>query len=323
MKVLVIRFSSIGDIVLTTPVLRCLKIQLGAEVHYLTKKAYAQIVEPNPHVSKVFTIERSIRERIGALRKERYDVVVDLHKNIRSLGVQLYLLRRALRLRKANWQKWQMVMLKKRNMQAVHIVDRYLATVSNLGVVDDGLGLDYFLPEETKLPTEVSGRYVCFAIGGAHDTKRMPIPHWQKLSQRFEVPVYVLGGKEDRVLGDQLSRQYSKTYNMCGALSLAQSALLISKSSAVITHDTGMMHIAAAYNRPIVSIWGSTVPEFGMTPWRPIGLPAQDRIMEVHGLPCRPCSKIGFRSCPKKHFACMEKQNVDMIAEGARQIIIG
>ena len=99
----------------------------------------------------------------------------------------------------------------------------------------------------------------------------------------------------------------SPIHNGCGRYSLHQSASLLRQAAFVVSHDTGLMHIAAAFGQRIYSIWGNTVPEFGMYPFR-----TEYEALEVPGLPCRPCSKIGFAQCPQGHFRCMRAQNLDV-----------
>jgi ADP-heptose:LPS heptosyltransferase len=322
MKVLIIRFSSIGDIVLTTPVARCLKQQLGAEVHFLTKKSFAGIVESNPNVDKVWKIEQQVQEIAPALKKENFDVIIDLHKNLRSFQVRLLFAKaRYFSFSKLNWQKWLFVNFKLNRMPKVHIVDRYLKTIAPLGVVNDGKGLDFFIPSKDKVSIEnwsknalQSKAYVAFVIGAAHATKRLPEAKIVAFCQQIKQPIVLLGGKDEAEIGARIaSLAGAHVTNACGAFNLNQSASVVQQAQAVVTHDTGLMHIAAAFEQKIVSVWGNTVPDLGMYPYfsekkvEDTGGGADFRL-EVQGLRCRPCSKIGFENCPKKHFDCMNLQ---------------
>ena len=173
-KILVIRFSSIGDIVLTSPVVRCVKKQTGAEIHYLTKESFVDIVKPSPYIDKVYSIKKRVAEVSAALKRENYDLIIDLHKNLRSREVRLRLGKKALSFEKANIVKWRLVRFKNRNLAAGHIVDRYMKALRSLNVTYDGSGLDYFLqPEGANFP-RIAKPYICFAIGGTHFTKRLP-----------------------------------------------------------------------------------------------------------------------------------------------------
>jgi ADP-heptose:LPS heptosyltransferase len=321
MKVLIVRFSSIGDIVLTTPVIRCLRKQTGAEIHYLTKEGFGGIIQPNPHVQKVYTIRKHIGEVLSRLEQERYDYVIDLHKNLRTVLLQIRLGKKALTFDKANLQKWMMVHFKKPAKGVAHIVRRYIQALKPLGVRYDGAGLDYFLQpagENFALPPSP---FVCFAIGGTHATKRMPVEKIVALCRQLTVPVYLLGGREDQPVGEVVAGAVAQVYNRCGHLTLSDSARMISHADLVLTHDTGLMHIAAAFEKPILSIWGNTVPEFGMTPFFPDGSGVQSDLAEVRDLSCRPCSKIGYSACPKGHFRCMRDQQMDLIARMAEDLL--
>ncbi len=316
MKILVIRFSSIGDIVLTSPVLRNLKSQIrNAEIHFLTKKRFTGLLEHNPNVSKIIGLDKDLNHTISLLRKENYDVVIDLHHNLRSLWVKVRLFKPSFSFHKLNFKKWLWVKWKIDKMPDTHIVERYLDTLKPLGVKDDGLGLDFFpcdcdALEPEDFPEDLRDKpFVVLSIGGTHFTKKMPILKWVELGLKIPLPMVVVGGKEDLEKGWELSenlKNKGKTvWNATGLFSIGGSSHILKKSVMVISHDTGMMHIAAAFQKPIVAIWGNTSPRLGMYPFR---TPYFN--LEVEDLSCRPCSKIGYGSCPKGHFDCMQKQNI-------------
>jgi ADP-heptose:LPS heptosyltransferase len=318
LKLLILRFSSIGDIVLTSPVLRCAHLQLGAEVHFLTKKAYAGILEANPHVSKVHVFDKEPDAALlSELRTERFDLVVDLHHNLRSLRIKWALGRPSKSFNKLNWEKWLLVRLKIDRMPDAHIVDRYLATLADLGVRYDGQGLDYFIPEGTAVDPVWLPRtpFVAFAIGATHATKRLPNNKIAEICDQLTAPVVLLGGKSEETDAEEILTKCSRgdLTNLCGKLSLHQSALVLKAAQKVIAHDTGLMHIAAALRKPMVSVWGSTVPKFGMWPLYPTGHDLNSSV-EVAGLNCRPCSKIGHARCPKGHFKCMMDVDAHRVA---------
>jgi ADP-heptose:LPS heptosyltransferase len=316
LKILVLRFSSIGDIVLTTPVIRCLKKQLGAEIHFLTKKPFAGMLTANPYCDQVYTFEKELDTGlVSQLKSEAYDLVVDLHHNLRTFRLKWVLGRPSRAFKKLNWEKWLFVNTGWNMLPKQHIVARYLATVAHLGVQDDGEGLDYFIPSDTTLPDECLPKtpFIAFAIGATHATKRLPEAKILELCKAIGQPLVLLGGKTEELEGQRIAEAAGPNiYNLCGQLSLHQSALVAQQAQRVITHDTGLMHIAAALRKPITSLWGSTVPEFGMYPFYPTGLD-QNTSLEVSGLNCRPCSKIGHEKCPKGHFRCMQEQNIDSI----------
>ncbi|MEL7005019.1 MAG: glycosyltransferase family 9 protein [Bacteroidota bacterium] len=329
MKFLIVRFSSIGDIVLTTPVVRALKTQVeNATVHFITKPQYATILSSNPYVDKVWTLDEKGSSQINELRKEQYDWVIDLHSNLRSRMLRWRLRRPSKSFKKLNALKWLWVNFKVNRLPNRHIVDRYMDTVAHLDVKMDTLGLDYFIPDKEEvenswLPPSHQQGYVAVAIGGQHTTKKLPTRRLIELCDRINKPIVLLGGKEDESAGAEIEQFFqtdmdansefelklreelgkkAEVYNGCGKFSLNQSASILKNAMVVFSHDTGLMHIAAALGKKIYSIWGNTAPEFGMYPYR-----TQFVIFENKKLSCRPCSKIGFRKCPKGHFKCMNE----------------
>lgn len=319
LKILIIRFSSIGDIVLTTPVVRCLKEQLkGVEIHYLTKRSYQSVLCTNPNIDKLHLLEETLSATISSLKAERFDLVIDLHHNLRTLIIKTRLGIKSSSFDKLNWQKWLLVNFKINKMPKVHIVDRYLATVNFLGVNNDGKGLDYYLNDEYNLSDLLPGshqKFIAIAIGAQHATKRLPQHQLIKLCKKLSEPVVLLGGPEDALRAEDICNESGPhVFNGCGKFSLDQSAYLVKTAEQIITHDTGLMHIAAAFNRPIISVWGNTVPEFGMYPYRV----SKSIIIEVEHLKCRPCSKIGYNKCPLGHFKCMNEIEIASIIAKAK-----
>ncbi len=323
-KFLIIRFSSIGDIVLTTPVVRCLRKHFpDAVICFLTKKKFAGIVESNPYITRVITLDDDFDDTIDILKDEKFDAVIDLHFNLRTLrikqalkGVPFY------SFNKLNTQKWIYTNFKINLMPDKHIVDRYMETVSGLGVVNDGLGLDFFIPEKDKvkesdIPFSHSQGFLAIAIGAAHFTKKLPVDKLKELCAKIEYPIILLGGKEDFDNGADVSNVDSvKIYNACGKFSLNESADIVRKSNLVISHDTGLMHIAAAFKKMVFSVWGNTVPSFGMYPYK-----TEYKIFQVNKLWCRPCSKIGFDKCPLGHFKCMNKIETEEIVRSTKEFL--
>ena len=326
-KFLIIRFSSIGDIVLTSPVVRCLKQQVPeAEIHFLVKDKFHSVVAHNPYIDKIHVLAHSWELMIEELKTESYDYIIDLHHNVKTLRVKKALKVKAFSFYKLNIQKYLLTAFKINLLPKTHIVDRYLKTVESFGVKNDGQGLDYFIAEEeqTKLkdiPASHQAGYIACVIGAAHNTKKWPVHKWKQFCTEIKHPVILLGGPEDREAAETIaSVDDIKVYNACGKFSLNESADLVRKAKLVITHDTGLMHIAAAFKKPIISIWGNTVPAFGMTPYFGAAM-VPDVIMQVHKLWCRPCSKIGYNKCPFGHFKCMEKIAVEDLLQRTRQSI--
>ncbi len=323
-QILIIRLSSIGDIVLTTPVVRCLKTQMeNAEIHFVTKEQYLQVVSSNPYISKVHLYSGNLRKLIHQLRQERFDYIIDLQQNIRSNLIKFYFLNTpSYSYKKLTFKKLLLVRFKINRLPDIHIVDRYFGALRKFNIKNDEKGLDFFIPEGEdfsleKLPESFSEGFIAFVIGGTWATKKLPVEKVIEICNQISYPVLLLGGKEEEAAGEEIKSQCgSNVINLAGRCSLHQSASLVRDAKLVLTNDTGLMHVSAAFKKKILSFWGNTVPEFGMTPY--IADPASE-IMEVADLDCRPCSAIGFSECPQKHFNCMKKQDVNKAVRWIRK----
>lgn len=329
-KILVIRLSSIGDIIWTTPVVRCLKKQMDdIELHYCTKIQYRSLVESNPYIDKIYYLENGLGSLIKSLKKEKYDFIVDLHKNIRSFIIKSRIGVKSAAYNKLWIQRFLFTNFRVNFMPNCHVVDRYMETVKKLGVVNDDQGLDYIIPSKEEidvasLPEDFQNGYVAFVIGSSGFTKILPFEKMVELCDKINRPIVLIGGKEDIDSGKNLHDFFSKTstspaieeglkklnkktliYNGCGQYSIGQSASLVKQADYVFGHDTGLTHLAAAFKKTIYSIWGGTVPNnfysYG----------TRFFIIENNKINCRPCSKSGRKKCPKRHFKCMKEIPLD------------
>lgn len=319
-KVLIIRFSSIGDIVLTTPVIRNIKEQLNdgdVDVHFLSKQEYKGMLKNNPYIDKLHLIEEDVVPIIPELKEERFDYIFDLHNNLRTTNVKKRLGIMSFTFKKYNFQKWLLVNFKVNTMPDMHIVDRYMETTKAFGLENDNKGLDYFIPSKDEVdmnsfPSEFQKGFVSFAIGGQHEGKMLPVHKIVEICNQLSSPVILLGGQEDATKGDEIVKQSTqKVFNAAGKFNLNQSASILNESVCVITHDTGLMHIASALKKKVISIWGATVPEFGMYPYFP---GEGSKIIEPHGV-SRPYSKLGNKQWFKAPFRGMEKISVKEVVE--------
>lgn len=319
MKILVIRFSSIGDVVLTTPVIRCLKLQTKAEVHVVTKAAFQSVYEHNPYVDKCVLIEKSIREVVAELKQARYDYVIDLHHNIRTLKLKRALGVPSYSFPKKNIAKFLLTAFKINRLPKIHVVDRYFEAVKKLGVKNDGKPADFFLNEDDTVDLVAynlsSKNYLAVAMGAQYATKQIPLEKLVDILQQQALPIVLLGGKMDEERSALVKSKLfeKKIVDFCGKIPLRSSAYLTKHASVILTGDTGLMHIASCFETPVVSVWGNTVPDFGMYAYFP-EKPEKNVIHEVSNLTCRPCSKIGYQKCPKKHFHCMTQQDASKIS---------
>ena len=314
MKILVIRFSSIGDIVLTTPILRALRSRFPeARIHYLTKAAFAGVISGHPAVDRQVLLGEDWQQTVKELREAGpYDQIIDLHKNLRSKRVIRLLDAPVLSFDKINWGKWLAVNIKWKGLPLRHLVTRYFEGLDSLELQYDGKGLDFHTHSDAH---SLIGRfglkdngYVVLVAGAAHATKRIPPEKLVEIAAGLTLPAVVVGGKQDH----HPSFSALQGLDLCGSTNLDESAVLIRHANAVITSDTGMMHIATAFRKPMAVVWGNTIPEFGMYPF---DHHSQVKWFQVEGLRCRPCSKIGYKKCPKGHFRCMMDQNYTAIIQ--------
>jgi ADP-heptose:LPS heptosyltransferase len=323
MKFLVIRFSSIGDIVLASPVLRCLKKQVAtAEIHFLTKSSFKLVTAANPYIDKFFYLDKDLDAVIESLKLEDYDYIIDLHNNFRSKKVRSALKKKSSVINKLNLQKFLLTKFHIDLMPGRHITQRSLDTVRTFGVKDDGRGLDYFIPEqdrieESDIPASHHAGYIAVVIGASYYTKKLPVYKLKELCGNIRHPIILVGGPEDIAEGEAIAAvDPIKIYNACGKFNLNESADIVRRSKLVISHDTGLQYIACAFNKPVLAIWGSTSPELDVEPYYGTSFNGSQLPFEnirVKGLPCQPCSKFGTRKCPRGHFKCMNKQDVNGI----------
>lgn len=308
-KILIIRLSSIGDLVLCTPAIRCIHEQLDAEVHLLSKRSFGKVLGGNPHLKKIWIYEDEKEEGFKGLKASGFDKVFDMHKNWRSRAVVRALAAASLNFNKINVKKWLAVQFKWDVLPKVHLVDRYFQALEAWGVKDDGKGMDYHQLEEVSDTTDAP--YTALVLGAAHATKQIPESKLLEIIQKKTGPIYLIGGPAESRLGEKLVSTTTRdnVINFAGKTNLAQSAWLLDRAELVITPDTGMMHIAAARQKPVDVYWGNTVPEFGMYPYYGF-LSKQNFVNHQVDLSCRPCSKIGSDRCPKGHFRCMMMQEV-------------
>lgn len=326
MKFLVIRFSSIGDIVLASPVLRCLKKQIAtSEVHFLTKINFKAVTVANPYVDKFFYYDKDISEVIESLKTEEYDYVIDLHNNFRSNKVKRSLGVKSYTIDKLNFQKFVLTKLHIDIMPKRHITLRSLDTVAHFGVKDDGGGLDYFIPDEDKvkesdIPTSHHAGYIALVIGASYHTKKLPLQKLIALCSGVDHPMVLVGGKEDAEIGGAVAEAVgSKVYNACGKFNLNESADLVRRAKLVISHDTGLQYIASAFNKTVLAVWGSTSPKLDVEPYYSKAFlsaqrePPYENILRKPQLWCQPCSKYGNKKCPLGHFKCMVEMDINYI----------
>ncbi|MBI3005335.1 MAG: lipopolysaccharide heptosyltransferase II [Ignavibacteriales bacterium] len=342
-KTLVIRFSSVGDIVLSTPLLRVLRKRFPeGQVDYVTRKEYAELVRSNHNLNVTYEYDaatgfaglRKLKQRIVA---EKYDLIVDIHDSLRSKYLRSF--RAGTETVAINKRKFERYMLvqRKENLykEVVSVADRYIEPLLRFGVENDGNGLELHIPDEVlfgvsgkiaKLNLSRFEKVVGLCPSSRHFTKRWPAERFAEVGARFAkehaAKVLIFGGPGDTELCSSVesriasSEGVEKVTSLAGQLSLLESAAAMQLCDVIVTNDSGLMHLAAAMQKKIVALFGSTVREFGFFP-----VATHSVVVEREGLPCRPCSHIGRSSCPEGHFRCMKEISPGEVFEQTKKLM--
>ncbi len=322
-KILITRFSSIGDIVLCTPVIRALKLQKNWEIHFLTKTRYSALLRHNEYIDKLWSFDNEITEVSSQLKEESFDLVVDLHKNLRSKRLIALLGVRSISFDKLNVQKWFRVYTPFNFMPDKHLIDRYYEALNELSIVDDGLGMDFFHGHAPRFLENFglkANDYIVLCLGATYVTKRIPEHLISYIITHLEhKKIVLIGGKDVESVAERLVYNFKDVFNLVGSHDLLASAAIMDYASCVVSGDTGMMHIAAALKKPIVSIWGGTHHDLGMYPY--YGSMHEDKNISIVNkeINCSPCSKIGKHQCPKGHFKCMIELDPQKVIKAIQQ----
>jgi heptosyltransferase-2 len=322
--VLVVRFSAIGDILLTTPLLRAIRVRYpGARIAVLTKAQYIPLLSHNPHVSEVLGIapDEGIRAIAKRIHGVQYTHLLDLHGNLRSHALR--------RLAPGPWhsyaKRWlerALLIITKRDIYGaeVPVAERYFEAAKDLGVEPDGGPPDFFIGEEaderaaerlSDLQLGQDRPIVAMAPGAAHATKRWPEAYWVDLARRITptgADVVLLGGPDDAELADRISELAgANVASVAGSFGLQETGAVIRRAEVLISGDTGVMHMATGVGTPVVALFGPTVRQFGFFPYR-----SSAGVVELD-LPCRPCSAHGTARCPLGHHRCMKQMVPDLV----------
>lgn len=321
MRLLFIRFSSIGDIVLTTPAVRCAKNQIpGVEIHFLTKLSMKDLVIGNPNIDHFHFLDDNIDQTIAALKEIPFDYIIDLHHNIRTWKIKKALGVPAFSYKKLSIQKWLFAKIKLNFLLKTHVCNRYIDTLQHFKVTNDGKGVDYFFPKDysfkaANLPTSHQAGFIAFVIGASYFNKKMPVQKWIELAKQVNKPIVLIGGKDDAATANEIAAAVPHLiYNASGKFDLKESASIIQMAQVVVSHDTGFLHVAAAFKKPTITIWGATSPALQFEAYYPTGSSTPHYNSMVTQLSCQPCSKQGESKCPQGHFACMRLQNINTIS---------
>lgn len=315
-NILVVRFSSIGDILLTTPLLRAIRhTHPSGRITFLTKRAYLPLLSHNPHVDRIIGLApgRSLLSLAAELRGDRYSDLLDLHDNLRSRALRLLVPGRWRGYPKHRMARALLVRAKRnRYRDRRPVAERYFSAARHLQVLPDGKPPDFFVgPEATdeanawlrSVGLDGAPSLLAIAPGAAHATKRWPAEHWQRLIERMVHEghrVAIAGGPDDASLAQQLAAPFpGQVASAAGTFGLQVTGALLKRARALVSGDTGVMHMASAVGTPVVALFGPTVEAFGFFPYT-----SQASVVELP-LPCRPCSTQGGPRCPLGHHRCM------------------
>lgn len=330
-KILVVRFSSLGDIILTTPLLKVLRENFpDAQIDYLTKQTYIEVILNCHNIDSIIAVSNEIpfselKELKNNLRKIKYDLIIDLHNNLRTIYLRNILRlsgSRILKFKKYSLRKMFLVWFKFNLMKNLPtVITRYILTLNKLIPVDKYLNkqpTEICIDEKSEAKVdkvlyeegiENNKELVCIVPLSKHFTKTYPKELYIEFIGRLDRNKYniILIGQGDENYADIL-KTGKNVYNLFNKFNIPELAELMSRCSYVITGDTGPMHIAEAVNVPIIMLAGSSVKEFGFYPQN-----KNSHILEVNHLKCRPCSHIGRSECPLGHFKCMKEITPELI----------
>jgi len=336
-KILVIRLSSIGDVLLTTPLLRLLRKNFpDAFIGFVIKKQYLDLVRENPYIDQVYSLDTSegfkaLKAMKAMIKSEQFDLIIDIHKNFRSLFLRSFSSARIVSYPKFTFKRFLLVKFRiNLYREIIPVYKRYLLSVKAFGIQDDGHGLEFYLDksERSLIASLLSEKgytpgkpVICMAPGASYETKRWPAEYYAQVAQNFiksqNAQIILLGDSRDRLITATIQKAVKNDLiDLSGQLTLMETACALDHADLVITNDTGLMHLATALQKKTLAIFGPTTKELGFFP---TGHFAQ--VIENSNLNCRPCSYMGSRKCPKGHFRCMKEIEPEIVYKAALSLL--
>ncbi len=333
-SILIIRLSSIGDVLLTTPLIRILKNYYpDSRIDFMTTKINFDLLKFNPNINilieydKSLSINEILKFKDNIIKESNYDLIIDLQNNLRSKILTSAVQAHVYKFNKRRLYKIKLVYFKYKVKDYLQIPDLYVNSLNELSILPDGLGLEFWLKKDLKNKTYPFKEIltsnilkIAIAPGAHHFTKRWTkekyIELCKELVNKYYSNISLIGGSEDEKLCQEICDSVgTNCQTFAGKISLLDSAEIINDSDLTITNDTSIMHISAARQVPTVAIFGSTIPEFGFSPYM-----VNNRIVQ-NDMKCRPCTHIGKKKCPKGHFNCMNTIEVNAVMEAVQSII--
>lgn len=328
MKMLFLRFSSLGDVLLTTPIIRTFRTHLpDAEIHFLTKKQFAPLLEYNPFIDTLIRFDpenESWLQLITRLQKEHYTYIIDLHDKLRSAFIKRFVRGKVLTYdKKHNYRK---KLIKDHALKPItSTVDLYASVLENFNLRLDERKIDLFLPDNEEAIAESflqksKKKIVTISPGASWFTKQYPAEYYKKvirhLQDNYDVRIVLIGTEQEKNLTTELAGvSEAEIKNLGGRTTLIESAIIIKHSDLFISGDCGPMHIAAAFGTPQIAIFGPTHPILGFAPLNP-----NAKVLTLN-LSCSPCALHGNERCPRGHFKCMIELFPKLVLEQADKIL--
>ncbi len=343
-RTLIIRFSSAGDIVLSSLLVRAFRSHFPeCQLDYCVKEEYASLVRFNPHISNVIEFPKNggfdeLKRLRRKIQQSHYDLIIDIHDSLRSR----YVCFGAKHVVRINKRKLARVLLVKFKLNLYDklgntpsVALRYLEPVNSLGVHDDGKGLELFFSDEERRRVQTLLHYAGFKpderfIGvcpsAKHNNKMWLKDRFAEvaasLSSKYHCAIILFGSENERKWCEEIEslirslNAETRTLNLAGKISLTETAAMMDYCSIIISNDSGLMHIAAARKRKVVAIFGPTVKELGFFPFG-----TESIVVENKNLNCRPCTHVGLAACPKGHFKCMNEISIEQVVESANTLL--
>lgn len=320
-RILVIRLSSLGDVLLTTPLIRSIKIQHPeTQIDFLIREEYKSVLQFNPNINILYALSRSEKMKFltEILKKNNYDFVIDLQNNFRSRLIRNALGTKIFSFKKPVIEKYLLVRFKINLFKKLKtITELYAESVPQFKL--DGKGLELFIPEDVQPQLNANGNYIGFTPGSKHFTKRWLEEYFIELGNDLVkdnfTPV-IFGGRDDKEICKKISDGIDDSINLCNDNDIYQTSADMKICKVIVCNDSGLMHTAAASGVPVIAIFGSSVKEFGFTPYG-----VRNLILENNSLSCRPCSHIGRSNCPKKHFKCMKELTPQIVHDNTLKFL--
>lgn len=327
-----VRFSSLGDILLTAPALRALQRRFPqSHIDFLVASDYEDAARliPGPNLILTFDRRTGLRGllRLRSVLAGRYSLLVDLQNSVRSAFLRATTFPTVwVKARRYRFKRWVLIRFKRNLYKSAWPVPlRYLDALDLVGAHDDGQGLDLHVPAETRewARDYVSARcdihlpIIAFCPGARHYTKRWPADHWVTLGAELNLAGYsvlVVGSQQECDVIQQIASQIPGSVPVSDR-SIAEVAAIMTHATAVVSNDSGLMHLAGGVGAPVVAIFGPTVEEFGFYPFR------ANSIVLAHELYCRPCTAMGGAHCPEGHFRCMLETTPAVVLDAVQRLL--